>query len=532
MFYSTVRRLILLFLCGLSFSSIQASPLGYCAQVDKTETIKVQHYITNAWDTLTRTHGNLLSIAEDPKLKHQSDEPWIIYTPPALDLNKVKQTVKDQMRADDYKHITFKVLPKNITQIEQQGLLYLPYSYVVPGGRFNEMYGWDSYFIVLGLLDDGRVTLAKNMVDNFKFEIEYYGKILNANRTYYLTRSQPPLFTEMILAVYSRTHDKQWLKSMLPSIEKYYQYWVTGPRLVSKIGLSRYYPDGEGPAFEVTHTANNLESQYYTQAKQYIKTHRDVEPALNRFYNARKDQLTPAFYKSDRAIRESGWDLSSKYGPFGVFITDNISVALNTLLYKMEHDTSKIYKILGNMRQSHIWRGRARKRARLMNKYLWDDTTGYYLDYNFVTKLRTPHVSVTSYYPLWAGIPNKTQAQMLKNNLMNLHAKGGVVTSAYVTGQQWDAPFGWAPLQYFVVMGLNRYGYQDEAVCLAKNFTTVINENFKQYQTIFEKYNVWTLSANTQMGTRYGYQDNVVGFGWTNGVYLEFSKFLKQDKNS
>jgi alpha,alpha-trehalase len=534
MFTIAMRRLLLSFSCFFIFflnvHSIYADSLGYCAKLNQHETSQVQQYISKAWRTLTRTHQHLLSIAEDPKLKHRSNEPWIIYVPSTISLDKVKASVKNQMVIDDYNRIEFKTLPNDITRIHPQGLLYLPYNYVVPGGRFNEMYGWDSYFIVLGLLRDGHITLAKHMVDNFKFEIDNYGKVLNANRTYYLTRSQPPLFTEMILAVYNRTQDKRWLQSMLPSIKKYYQYWTTGPRRVASVGLSRYYPDGNGPAFEVTHTANHTESQYYPQVKEYLKTHRDVEPVLNRFYDAKTDQLTSAFYKSDRAVRESGWDLSSKYGPFGVFITDNISVALNSLLYKMETDTAHIYRILKNKAAQRNWERLAKKRAILMNKYLWDDPTGYYLDYNFVTKRRTPHVSLTSYYPLWAGVASKAQARRLQANLMNFDAKGGVVTSAYVTGQQWDAPFGWAPLHYFIVMGLKHYGYQTEAQCIAKNFITVVNDNFNHYGTIFEKYNVWTLSANTATGTHYGYNDNVIGFGWTNGVYLELLKFLNSQK--
>jgi alpha,alpha-trehalase len=529
---NTVARRFFLSCLFISFVCINpvyaAIAAEYCPNLDRHETVDVQHYILNTWNTLTRTQKNLLSIAKDPKLKHRLDAPWVIYIPPTLSLEGIKKSIKDQMLIDDYNKIEIRTLPQDISKIKPHGLLYLPNSYVVPGGRFNEMYGWDSYFIILGLLENNRLALAKGMVDNFKFEIDYYGNLLNANRTYYLTRSQPPLFPAMILAVYNRTQDKQWLQSMLPSIKKYYRYWTTGPRLIPEIGLSRYYPDGEGPSFEVVHTANHLESTYYPQVKQYLSTHVVVEPGLRRFYNPKTDQLTSEFYKSDRAVRESGLDLSSKYGPFGVYITENISVALNSLLYKMEEDTAKIYKILGSKKQEIVWKMLAVKRKQLMDQYLWDEPMGYYLDYNFVTKQRVPHASLTSYYPLWVGTASKYQAKRLKINLINFEAKGGVVTSDYMTGQQWDAPFGWAPLHYFVVLGLNQYGYRTEAICIAKRFLALINANFRKHHTLFEKYNVHSLSANTEMLTQYGYNDNVVGFGWTNGVYLELLKFLDQ----
>ena len=145
------------------------------------------------------------------------------------------------LSAEELQRIELRTLPARADQVRDHGLLYVPYPYVVPGGRFNEMYGWDSYFIQLGLLRDGELELARNMTDNFLYEIEHYGMILNANRTYFLTRSQPPFLTEMILGVYEKTRDRAWLRSTLPAIDRYYTFWTTPPHVIESIGLSRYF---------------------------------------------------------------------------------------------------------------------------------------------------------------------------------------------------------------------------------------------------------------------------------------------------
>src|SRR5262249_28081087 len=162
-------------------------------------------------------------------------------------------------------------------------------------------------FIQMGLLRDGQVDLAKEMADNFLYEIRKYGKILNANRTYYLTRSQPPFLTEMLLAVYRRTKDRQWLADSVPAIETYYRYWITDPHLTPATGLARYFDLGDGPAPEVVAAERDAQGRsHYDLAKQYFRAH--PAPQL---YDRKTDQLTPAFYKGDRSMRESGFDPSA-----------------------------------------------------------------------------------------------------------------------------------------------------------------------------------------------------------------------------
>ena len=149
------------------------------------------------------------------------------------------------------KQIDIRTLPRDVLSIRDHGLLYLPRPYVVPGGRFNEMYGWDSYFIQVGLLRDGELERARDIVENFVYEILHYGTILNANRTYFLSRSQPPFLTRMILGVYEQTGDADWLRRTVPAIERYYRFWTTEPHAIPEVGLSRYFDRGTGPAPEV-----------------------------------------------------------------------------------------------------------------------------------------------------------------------------------------------------------------------------------------------------------------------------------------
>src|SRR2546425_12412427 len=162
----------------------------------------VRTYIKQTWHTLTRSARDLPKGAPDPKIRRAPDEPSPVYLAPDESRTEAEQRLRAVLSAEDLRRIDLRTLPERPDQIREHGLLYLPYPYVVPGGRFNEMYGWDSYFIIRGLLRAGRVELARGMVDNFFFEIEHYGAMLNANRTYYLTRSHPPFLSSMFVDVY------------------------------------------------------------------------------------------------------------------------------------------------------------------------------------------------------------------------------------------------------------------------------------------------------------------------------------------
>ena len=490
---------------------------SFAQEINMDTTHNVMNYIYINWDVLTRNNSDYFKTgATNSNVLKQKN---ILYISKNENIDKVRQELKQQLTEEEYKKVRIEILPADLSKISEHGLLYLPYSYVVPGGMFNEMYAWDSYFIELGLIRHGRLELAKNMVENIIYEINYYGTILNANRTYFIKRSNPPLLTRMIFAYYEKTQNKAWLKSTLSAINKLYNYWTTPPRLIPEIGLSRYCAGGKGA------TPEELPS-YYEKVKNYYKNNKVLDYDKNMYYNAEKNELTPLFYIADRTVRESGFDLSSKFGIFGAPILDYAPVDLNVLLYQLEKDTSQIYGILEDKENENIWLQRATKRSKLIDKYMWDDKLGYYFDYNFKSKMTRPYIYATTLYPLWAGIASKDQAEKIVDNISDLLAPGGIVTSTTISKFQWDAPFGWAPLQYFAVKGLANYGHTALAQDIAKRFIKTINVNFEKTHLIHEKYDVQTLSISSTDKINYGYNTNETGFGWTNGVYLELAVFV------
>jgi alpha,alpha-trehalase len=437
-------------------------------------------------------------------------------------MKQVEQTLRAQMTEEAFAKIELRQLPDDPREIREQGLLYLPYPYVVPGGRFNEMYGWDSYFIQVGLLRDGEIELAKNMIDNFLYQTEHYGKVLNANRTYYLTRSQPPFLTQMVLEVYRKTHDRKWLRDSVPAIEKYYRFWTSQPHLTEETGLSRYYDLGEGPAPEVISDERDERGRtHYDRVKEYYRTNEVKDYDLTQYYNKQKDELTALFYKGDRSMRESGFDPSNRFGPFNIDIIHYDPVCLNSLLYLMETETAEIMKTLGRAREAARWSRRAEERRRRINSLMWDERDGLYYDYNWVGKRVRRYPFLTTFYPLWAGIASQKQAARVAANLHLFELPGGLQTSTNVTGNQWDAPYGWAHLQMIAVKGLRRYGFAKEADRIAVNVLSMILKDFIEHNTIVEKYDAVRRSSQLGAGIKFGYAANQIGFGWTNAAFTE-----------
>jgi alpha,alpha-trehalase len=481
--------------------------------------VPILDYIKSTWSVLTRSHKDLATAAIDPKFHPLANGRWPVWVGPHEDLARVARELRGAMKAD-FDKIDLRQLPRDTTQVHDHGLLYLPNSYVVPGGRFNEMYGWDSYFIEVGLLHDGQVALAKDMVDNFLYEVREYGKVLNANRTYYLTRSQPPFLTEMVLAIYRRTQDRAWLEEAMPAIEQYYGYWTTEPHLTPETGLSRFYDLGEGPAPEVVSSELDQQGRTdYDLIRQYFRTHRVTDYDVSQFYDPAKDRLTSLFYKGDRSMRESGFDPSNRFGPFSVDIIHYNPVCLNSLLYLMEAQTGEIMGILGRPNDAEIWNRRAQARAGKINRLLWDARAGFYFDYDFVHKRLRQYPFLTTFYPLWAGIASQDQADRVVRNLARFERLGGLQTSLRHTGDQWDAPFGWAPLQWIAVQALRRYGYHAEADRVSREFLSLILSEYKKQGTIVEKYDVVHRRADINRDILFGYRTNEAGFGWTNAVF-------------
>jgi len=512
---------------------------------------KIIAYITNGWDTLSRSMSDCKSVV-DIKVTTAP----VLYLPAAMAIPREVAAMQQQCRVD-VRH-----LPRAIHRIGQvrprelpvEGLLYLPERYVVPGGRFNEMYGWDSYFILLGLVHDGRVKLARGMVENFFFEIQNYGAILNANRTYFFTRSQPPFLSSMIREVYEHpatgtAPDRTWLERAYGYAKRDYALWTSPEHRAGTTGLSRYRDLGDGPVPEMAD-----DSSYYPDVIRWLLAHPDEHPeylvegpetptpaeaatlaktscdvnASHVCAQAVVDghRLSTAYYRSDRAMRESGFDTSFRFGPFSGSTADYAPVCLNSLLYKYEKDMAHFAKLLGKTTDVTLWEHRAASRQGAINRYLWDSSTGMYLDYNYVAGKQSTYKFVTTFYPLWAGEASDTQAAAVRRNLNVFEKTGGVATSDYVSGVQWDSPFGWAPTTWLTVAGLDRYGYHQDSTRVAQEFSKTVLDNFEHDGTMREKYNVADGSANVKVAA--GYKSNVVGFGWTNGIYLKLQDVIAE----
>jgi alpha,alpha-trehalase len=511
-------------------------------------------YIGSTWDDLTRRASDCKALSDA-----KTNAGAILYLPAGMAL---PQDVSDLQKQCN---VRVEHLPEKITNVSRtlggvpaDGLLYLPYAYVVPGGQFNEMYGWDSYFIIRGLLVQHRLALAKGMVEDFFFEIENYGKVLNANRTYYLSRSQPPFLSSMVLAVYDAEEaegstDSQWLAKAYRFVVRDYEQWNSPPHLAGRTTLSRYYDLKDGPVSEIQNDASN----YYHGVAQFFATHgsqydKYIIPADSNHVPAQitgpayevpscdsgtvqptetcvntRVALTADFYKGDRAMRESGFDVTFRFGPFGADTHHYAPVCLNSLLFKTESDLERISSLLGHKDDALQWHRRALARRKKMDQFLWDDDRGLYFDYDFVRGGQSSYEYLTTFYPLWAGLASKRQALLVERNLSLFENPGGLAMSRKETEAQWDYPYGWAPVELLAVEGLRRYGFDADADRVASEFLTTVARNFARDHTIREKYDVVTRSEDTHID--FGYAQNFPGFGWTNGVFLELLNGLSPE---
>jgi alpha,alpha-trehalase len=458
-------------------------------------------------------------------------------------------------------HIDVKPLPQVIRQLGDldptglpaQGLLYLPHPYVVPGGFFNEMYGWDSYFIVLGLLADHRSAVARDMVENALFEVEHYGGVLNANRTYFLTRSQPPLLSAMIAALLedpgsfpSDAAKQTWLADAYPLAVRNHALWMRPEHGARDTGLARYQDLGRGPVLEMR------DSRYYRHVIEWLLEH----PAEDPGYLVRSAEhpdaaeaarlavescdvrsskvcatawvagyrLSADYYHGDRAMRESGFDVNFHFGPFGGSTHHFAPVGLNALLYRYELDLARFAQQLGKTADAERWTQLASARKQAIDRYLWQSERGLYADLDFVAGRPSADPYLTTYYPLWAGAASAPQAAAVRDKLSVFERRGGLSMSDRASGAQWDEPFGWAPTNWLAVCGLEASGFGADAERISDKFTATIDRSFAADGTIREKYNM--VLGNADVRVTAGYTQNVIGFGWTNGVYLKMRELL------
>ena len=389
-------------------------------------------------------------------------------------------------------------------------LIALPHAYIVPGGRFREIYYWDSYFTMLGLRAAGRTDMIENMVDNFAYLIDTIGFIPNGNRTYYLTRSQPPFFAGMVGILAQAKADDQIYVKYLPQLRREYDWWMRGStelsadnpavlhtvRMPDGSVLNRYYDRGD-----------------YPRAESYRE---DVETARA----SGRDAAT--VYRHLRSGAESGWDYSGRWFKDGktlatIQTTDIVPPDLNALLFHLERTLARGYRLSGDSAQAEKMAELALARETALRKYSWDAASGAYQDYEFPNRRLTGRLSLATVYPLYFGMADTAEAAAVAELIERRFLRaGGVLTTLDDTGEQWDAPNGWPPLQWLTVQGLRRYGYDALADRVAARWMELNERVYANVYKMVEKYNVVDM-ALLAGGGEYPVQD---GFGWSNGVYL------------
>lgn len=382
--------------------------------------------------------------------------------------------------------------------------LALPYRYVVPGGRFNEIYYWDSYFTMQGLEESGRHDLTMSMIANFGWLVDHYGHIPNGNRSYFLSRSQPPFFAAMIELAAAKEGDAVYEK-YLPQLRREYQFWMDGAmalrpgaahRRVVKLAdgtvLNRYWDDRNTPREEAY--------------KEDVATARQAGSGL------------PEVYRHLRAAAESGWDFSSRWLAgktlSTIHTTDLIPPDLNSLLYRLERTIAKGCEITADAACAKDMNSKAEARKAAITRYLWNEKSGAFTDYDWRKQQLNAQVTAATVYPLYFNVASKAQGKTIATTVRaTLLQPHGLATTAVRTGEQWDAPNGWAPLQWLAIKGLNNYGEQQLAATIAQRWVGKNLQVFKATGKLVEKYDVSGDAAGG--GGEYPLQD---GFGWTNGV--------------
>ena len=425
--------------------------------------------------------------------------------------------------------------------IEGSSLLPLPNPYIVPGGRFREVYYWDSYFTMLGLKESGETKTIEDMVNNFAFMINTYGHIPNGNRTYYLSRSQPPFFALMIELLAEIKGDAVYA-TYLPALEKEYQYWMMGSeklatgaasqrvvKLADGTLLNRYWDDLDIPRQESYRQDVETAEQAVNSvlAGKEFKNEKQKEKAA--------DEIRREIYRHLRSGAASGWDFSSRWfadkkNISTIQTTQFLPVDLNCLMYQLELTLKTAYSKLTSAKSDVTAKNnalagqydkRAKDRKKAIEQYCWNETAGIYADYNFVSQKVNDQVNMSGMFPLFFQVADRARAEkQQKAAIRDLLKDGGFLTTPLQTGQQWDAPNGWAPLQWIAIIGLEKYGYFDESRQSAERWVKLNKSVFDRTGKLMEKYNVTDLKLDAG-GGEYPSQD---GFGWTNGVLMALIK--------
>lgn len=388
-------------------------------------------------------------------------------------------------------------------------LIALPHDYVVPGGRFREIYYWDSYFTLRGLAASGEYALLEKMLNNFAWLIDEVGHIPNGNRTYYLSRSQPPFFAAMV-SLFRELRGDAAAARYLPQLEAEHRFWMAGAseiapgdqhrravRMADGAFLNRYYDDSHSPRPE--------------SYREDVRTGHATEP------DARS-----GLYRGIRAAAESGWDFSSRWMAVpgdltSIQTTAIVPADLNSLLYHLETVISELAAHSGQAAKAREFAERASLRKAAVNRWLWDDESGMFRDFHLERGVHTATQSLATVYPLYFKLASAEQAAAVAEQLQRRFLMpGGLVSTLADTDEQWDYPNGWAPLQWLAIQGLHHYGHHQLSDEIANRWVALNRRVFQTTGRMMEKYNVVDVDLAAG-GGEYPLQD---GFGWTNGVIL------------
>ena len=510
------------------------------------------------WDELSRTidKKGLMQIIEDEKTSSEvatlyvsaKDKQGVAYF---QELEKELPNFKVEIMPENYSMEYIETLNDKpgilALALEQKTYSLQGVPFIVPGGRFNEMYGWDSYFIGLGLLIDNKKDKAIAIAENFKYQITYYGKILNANRSYYLTRTQPPLYSSLIIEIIKKgIPSLVWLQSHLETmILEYNTVWMIQGNRLTVTGLNRYKADGIGMPFEVE--AGHFDDVLEPYAIKYNLPIREFEKKyLQRII---VDADLDEYFVHDRSMRESGHDTTNRL----INTCANLnSVDINSFLYKYEKDIAYIIEtyfestfMTDNVSYTaEDWKQKAIYRKNKINELCWNEQAGMYFDYDFVNKTQLPFEAATTFFPLWAGLCDDNQAKKLVEVALPQFTKTGGITgstkssaaqlSINTTQRQWDYPFGWAPHQILLWEGLLKYNFRDKAKEMVYRWLWLITRNAVDYNgTIPEKFDLEISSHKVfaeygNVGTEFDYIAKE-GFGWVNASYQYGLQILNAD---
>jgi len=402
----------------------------------------------------------------------------------------------------------WQVLSRRHDTLSRSSLLPLRFDYIVPGGRFREIYYWDSYFTMLGLQESGKAEVIDNMIKNFADLIDRYGFIPNGTRSYYLSRSQPPFFSVM-LDLLVKDKGEQVFATYQAELLKEYAFWMKG---AASLGRGHdtlrvlHLPDGAYLNRYWDNSNQPREESYKQDAASVLLTKED------------KSQ----YYHNIRAAAESGWDFSTRwFGPEGtlatIHTTDLAAIDLNCLLFHLENSISRSYGVTGDKSGESKFKIKAEARGQAIQKYCWDPKAGWFKDYNFKLGQGEQIETLAGMFPLEFGIARADEAAKVALTVRSKFLQeGGLVTTLNRSGQQWDSPNGWAPLEYIAIDGLRKYGFNALSKTIATRWISLNLEVFRRTGKLVEKYNVIDTHLKAG-GGEYTLQD---GFGWTNGVLL------------